>query len=350
MSACTVHPSCQFSETARQSFYPCRTADDIYFKETASRVLHGIFFRLVWKGIVMESLRYPVSQLLLRANTILRHMRFPDFQPCLFIVSDNGEVLRHEPHFEEWLGNRAMAVQGEPFKTLLVTISPDWASIVPDRPSKLPQSLFLPWESPGESNPLFGLSLRRISYENTHFLSLSPELSRDWTPGTEDTNDDAEPSESLRGLALRATNAEIRLETYMANFPGIFFSQRPDLSFKYLGEGARDMLFQEPDPLYKNGGLFLNALSVEDRDRFVDTLRNNSRTPSRFSISYQVQDSDTSEVRYLLDVRTPQLTPSGMLIGYDGVWLDVTRQVIAENRLSDTVWKENLTYLTNDKL
>ncbi|SVE35519.1 uncharacterized protein METZ01_LOCUS488373, partial [marine metagenome] len=74
-----MHPSCQFSETARQSFYPCRTADDIYFKETASRVLHGIFFRLVWKGIAMESLRYPVSQLLLRANTILRHMRFPDF-------------------------------------------------------------------------------------------------------------------------------------------------------------------------------------------------------------------------------------------------------------------------------
>ena len=49
----------------------------------------------------------------------------------------------------------------------------------------------------------------------------------------------------------------------------------------------------------------------------------------------------------MLDVRTPQLTPSGILLGYDGVWLDVTRQAIAENRLSDTVWKENLTHLTN---
>ena len=49
----------------------------------------------------------------------------------------------------------------------------------------------------------------------------------------------------------------------------------------------------------------------------------------------------------MLDVRTPQLTRTGILLGYDGVWLDVTRQAIAENRLSDTVWKENLTHLTN---
>ena len=273
-------------------------------------------------------------------------MRFPDFQPCQFVVSKVGEVLCHESHFEDWLGNRSTAIQGAHFAKLLAEINPAWEGLLPQSPSKLPRSLFLPWGTPEGGTVLFGLNLSRISYEKTHYLALSPELSTDWTPGDK-ARTDAESPASLRGLALRAIHAETRLDTYMANFPGTFFSQRPDLSFSYLGEGAQEMLFLDPEPLYKNGGLFLNALSMEDRDPFVVALRSNSGTPGRFSITYQVRDAGSSEVRHLLDVRTPQLTPSGILIGYDGVWLDVTRQAIAENRLSDTVWKENLTHLTN---
>jgi len=273
-------------------------------------------------------------------------MRFPDFQPCLFVVAENGEVLRHEAHIEEWLGNRSISVKGESYRKLLTMISPAWESILPDRPAKLPQSLFLPWEVAGVEEPLFGLNLRQISYEGTYFLTLSSELSKSWASGKGESRESPLP-DSLRNLSLRATNAETRLKTYMANFPGTFFSQRPDLSFNYLGQGVEELLFQPPKPLYKNGGLFISTLSAEDRDRFIDTLRSNSGTPERFSITYRVRHPDSGEVRYILDVRTALLTPSGMLIGYDGVWLDVTRQAIAENRLSDTVWKENLTHLTN---
>ena len=272
-------------------------------------------------------------------------MRFPDFQHCQFIVSERGEVLSHELHFEDWLGNRSNPIKGSHFIKLLLDINPNWKGVLPEQLALLPVSLFLPWES-GDSTPLFGLNLSSVEYDNIHYVTLRPELSNDWIPHAE-TQNETESSESLRRLALRAIHAETRLETYMANFPGTFFSQRPDLSFSYLGEGAQDMLFLDPEPLYKNGGLFLNSLSVEDQDPFVDALRSNSGTSGRFSITYQVRDSNSSEVRHLLDVRTPQLTPSGILLGYDGVWLDVTRQAIAENRLSDTVWKENLTHLTN---
>ncbi|MBT6959144.1 MAG: hypothetical protein HN996_12030 [Opitutae bacterium] len=273
-------------------------------------------------------------------------MRFPDFKPCLFVVAENGELLSHEPHIEEWLGNRSISVKGQSYKKLLTMISPAWESILPHSPIQLPPSLFLPWEIPEEGEPLFGLNLRQISYEDTYFLTLSSELSRSWADGKGESSKSPLP-DALRTLSLRATNAETRLETYMANFPGTFFSQRPDLSFNYLGQGAEELLFQSPEPLYKNGGLFLNALSVQDRDRFVDSLRSNSGTSERFSITYRIRHPDSGEVRYILDVRTALQTPSGMLIGYDGVWLDVTRQAIAENRLSDTVWKENLTHLTN---
>jgi nitrogen-specific signal transduction histidine kinase len=35
-----------------------------------------------------------------------------------------------------------------------------------------------------------------------------------------------------------------------------------------------------------------------------------------------------------------------LVLGYEGVWLDVTRQTIAEKRLSSAAWKETLAVLT----
>jgi two-component system cell cycle sensor histidine kinase/response regulator CckA len=48
-----------------------------------------------------------------------------------------------------------------------------------------------------------------------------------------------------------------------------------------------------------------------------------------------------------LDVRTPIITATQKLLGYDGVFVDITRQAIAEHRLSSSVWREGLATLTN---
>ena len=48
-----------------------------------------------------------------------------------------------------------------------------------------------------------------------------------------------------------------------------------------------------------------------------------------------------------MDIRTPSITANGKLLSYDGVFLDVTRQSIAEHRLSHSVWREGLATLTN---
>ena len=46
-------------------------------------------------------------------------------------------------------------------------------------------------------------------------------------------------------------------------------------------------------------------------------------------------------------VRTPSITSQGKLLSYDGVLIDITRQAIAEHRLSNSVWREGLATLTN---
>ncbi len=270
-------------------------------------------------------------------------MRFPDFQPCLFVVSDKGSILSYESHFLEWLGSHTEAIIDASFRKILGKINPAWPNMLPDRPCDYPQTLYLPWDLGESKDQAFGINVRKLSHEHRHFLTLTPELSKAWPLPLNNPKSE----ETVRAMALRALNAEERLETYMENFPGTFFSQRPDLSFSYLGHGAEELLSHSPDELYKKSGLFLNLIDNEDRERFIDTLKNNASTPNRFSQSYRIRKPNSTDVLYVLDVRTPRLTPSGILIGYDGVWLDVTRQIIAENRLSDTVWKENLTHLTN---
>jgi signal transduction histidine kinase len=272
-------------------------------------------------------------------------MRFPDFQPCLFVVSSDGRILSYEPHFLEWLGNHTDSLANVPFRKVMGQINPDWLPQIPGDPADIPSGFYLPWEKSGQGADHYGIQIQKVSHGNLHFLTLLMDISSAWQlyQKTHSLTSEA----TLRAMTLRALNAEARMETYMANFPGIFFSQRPDLSFSYIGQGVTELLSHNPDHFYKNSGMFLNMIDPEDRERFIDTLRNNASTPNRFSQSFRIRKPESSDVIYLLDVRTPKLTPSGILIGYDGVWLDVTRQAIAENRLSSTVWKENLTHLTN---
>jgi len=54
----------------------------------------------------------------------------------------------------------------------------------------------------------------------------------------------------------------------------------------------------------------------------------------------------TGRVVYILEHRQAVRTESGLLLGYEGVWLDVTRQTTAEKRLSTASWEEALGVLT----
>jgi len=76
-------------------------------------------------------------------------------------------------------------------------------------------------------------------------------------------------------------------------------------------------------------------------------LSTHSKKPETFSFSYRIELPPTGQLIYLLDVRTPILTATNRLLGYDGVFIDITRQAIAEHRVSNSVWREGLATLTN---
>ena len=152
---------------------------------------------------------------------------------------------------------------------------------------------------------------------------------------------------SIASTLIRLQKAENRLDSYLNHFPGIFFSQRVDLSFSFLSDGIKK-LFPATYKIFKlNGGAYLEKLVEQDREYFQNEILRSSQSNKTFSLNYRIRLEKSNQIIYLLDVRTPIKTSGGKLLGFDGVLIDVTRQAIAEHRLSNSVWREGLTTLTN---
>lgn len=152
--------------------------------------------------------------------------------------------------------------------------------------------------------------------------------------------------DGISKMYLRLQRAESRLESYMRHFPGVFFTQRTDLSFDYISPSFEKLLEFPIQRLLKSGSQFLSLIYEKDRDFFVRELRKHASNRSSFTLQYRVRRPKDGSVAYLTDVRSPVYSESGILLGYEGVWLDTTRQIIAERKLTSSAWKESLAMLT----
>jgi len=101
--------------------------------------------------------------------------------------------------------------------------------------------------------------------------------------------------------ARKATEAalhesEQRLSAIAANMPGMVFQRvlRSDgkLEFTYVSEGCRAFLGVEPEELMADSQLFLNALSPDERQRFLAALGRSARTMEPFEEEVAAVGSD----------------------------------------------------------
>jgi signal transduction histidine kinase len=155
-----------------------------------------------------------------------------------------------------------------------------------------------------------------------------------------------EDPSKITQLFLRVQRAESRLDSYMRHFPGVFFNQRTDFSFQFLSQNIKSLLDVDPERFLKSGARFLSIISEQDRDFFVREIRKHSEIAEPFTMQYRMRKPKDDSIIHVTDVRSPVLSNSGILLGYEGVWLDTTRQTIAERKLTSSAWKENLAMLT----
>jgi signal transduction histidine kinase len=271
---------------------------------------------------------------------------FPNFRLCQLVLGQDGIIKAADEDAADRLCSPTRDIQGRKLRDVLVSIENSWARILPEKEADLPGELFLPWEDTANQYAA-GLSLHVLHVGEFLNVTATPALLPDNRMEQASLSELPRDPATVGQLFLRLRTAESRLNNYLHNFPGIFFSQRPDYSFSYIGPGLSDLLGIDQRPLLRNGNKFLELIIDADQPQFLKEIEHSSISSDSISITYRVRNPATKSIIYILDVRTPRLSPGGLLLGYEGVWLDITRQSIAEARLSRSAWKENLATITS---
>ena len=147
-------------------------------------------------------------------------------------------------------------------------------------------------------------------------------------------------------LRLRLLRAESQLEKLIQRWPGVLFSQRADFSFQYVNSKIEELTGVPPEVWRNQPRRFWEAVHEADVDVFKRQCEQAARSPAGASTTYRIRHAVTGKVSYIMEHRQAAVSKSGAVLGYDGFWLDITRQTIAEKRLSTTAWKETLALLT----
>jgi PAS domain S-box-containing protein len=149
-----------------------------------------------------------------------------------------------------------------------------------------------------------------------------------------------------RETFIRMVRSEARLNNLINHWPGIIFSQRADFSFSFVSPRIEEFT-GIPEKLWQSSGdCFWKVVHEADYEIVQQQLKRVSESLNGLSCSFRIRNVKSGKVFYIHEHRQAVKTEGGMLLGYEGVWLDVTRQTIAEKRLSTASWKEALGILT----
>jgi signal transduction histidine kinase len=130
--------------------------------------------------------------------------------------------------------------------------------------------------------------------------------------------------------------------------PGVMFRQRPDLGFSFVssrideftGLSAIEWCKQPPQR-------FWEVVHEADVGELQKQLKHAAESIEVATIAYRVRHLVTKRVTCIREQRQAVRDGNGSLLGYDGIWLDVTRQMISEGLHSSAAWTETLARLAD---
>jgi len=263
------------------------------------------------------------------------------------VLDPSGHVLEMDEALCRWLDQSGHALAGRPFAPLFKNQSAEWQSLIQealDAPEPFKKIELQ------KGRPAAG-SVQWFQFERVRTGSGAVARLASVFPPANELSEAAwdahlgSPS-ARREMFVRLMRTETQLNSLMQRWPGVIFSQRPDCSFDFIspkieeftGAPARDWRYQPQ--------LFWQVVHEADADEVQKNLRQSVRTPEGISTTFRIRHIKTGRVAYIMEHRQAVLSATGLLLGYDGYWLDITRQTIAEKRLSSSAWKETLAVLT----
>lgn len=262
----------------------------------------------------------------------------------MIVLDEDGAVRQANDAFHAWFGGDPQALTGRNWRELLAGRHPEWEGCLagwPDSGETFDQLLLSTGTEPRQHYRIE--SVRAGGYLCLRLSSVLPDAGQ-LAEGAWD--------ESLHGrraqqqMFTRLIRAESRLDTLMRRWPGVIFSQRADFSFHFISPQIEELSGIGADQWQRQGHLFWQIVHEADVDEVRGRIHRSVLMRQPVSFTYRIRHSRTGRVTYLQEHRDPVVTANGIVLGYEGFWIDVTRQTIAERRLSAAAWKETLSVVT----
>jgi PAS domain S-box-containing protein len=141
-------------------------------------------------------------------------------------------------------------------------------------------------------------------------------------------------------------NESSHLQAFGALWPGVLFRQRPDFSFEFVNDQIEELTGVAPAEWAERPGRFWEVVHEADHADVRQNCERAVRESQMVSMTYRLRHWRSGRICHVQERRQPVLAADGGLIGFDGLWLDITRETLAERRLTGAAWKETLALIT----
>jgi signal transduction histidine kinase len=263
----------------------------------------------------------------------------------LAILDGQAAVTQINEPLANWLAEPAAELTGQPFWERLLAAAPEWAQTVRELSSPGPPFRQVNLQRTREGRlQCFSLELTTHAAGAMVRLnsSLPPLRELSETRWDEYLSDEA----SRQEMFMRLLRAEAQLENLVHRWPGVMFTQRPDFTFQFASSGIVELTGVPLAEWRRHAQRFWQVVHEADGDAVQQHIKRCVLERHGCAITFRIRHAQTGRVAYLLEHRQALVSAGGLVLGYEGVWLDVTRQMIAEKRLSSAAWKETLAVLT----
>ena len=151
---------------------------------------------------------------------------------------------------------------------------------------------------------------------------------------------------SHEDLQARLNQAETKLDNLEKRWPGVIFSQNADLSFSYVSPRIEELTGIAPENWLAGRESFLRVVHEADVEGVTRHLQQGQTAAEAAPFAFRIRHRSTGRIAHIWENRQGLHDAQGRLLGYEGIWMDVTREAMAEKRLSTLAWMETLSLLT----
>ncbi len=265
----------------------------------------------------------------------------------LALLAPDGRILEINESFCSWLEKSPSDLMGLSLWQTLAPLSADWSQALArmGRGGQSFDRLELKLASSAD-RPAQWFLLEIVRGPESWFVRLNSAL-----PSLNELEEAAwdehlHNTAARREMFMRLLRAEARLEGMTRRWPCVIFSQRPDFGVPFASPNIEELTGISPEDWNLRPQLFWQLVHEADAVELQQQCKRAAHSGQAVTTTYRIRHALTGRVAYILEGRQPAISRNGLLLGFEVVWLDVTRQTIAERRLSAAAWKETLAVLT----